>query len=266
MAPRCPARPTTSCCDALLASLRFFAYPDSAPALRGAARRRHPDRRRLQLGLVAARAPAETGLAGAGRRRAGVGRGGRRPSPSARSSPRALGAGRGRARATRGTSATRPRRTSRARAPPGLRPILIARDGRRRRPARSESLRRAHTLGAAPMIEDAAPPPPEPRRGRSRSGRPFAALLAVLDDRRASRCADRRRDRGQRRHFDAEHPPIGVTLGADGPAGHGVRLRRLDHAQARAGPRARRRTSGCAGSPGRGTRRLGGRSSTSASW
>ena len=93
-----------------------------------AARAGHPARRRLQLGLLAARAPGRDGphaaLDGAlASAEVGCGQAGRRDLPrGAASSP-------ARRRSRPGTSATRPRPTWRAPARPAFTPVLIAREG-----------------------------------------------------------------------------------------------------------------------------------------
>ena len=120
--------PTAVVLDALLASLRFSRLSRQRARVARAARRRDPHRRRLQLGLVAARAAGRDRARAARRRRARLRRG-------------RLGQARRRDLRARRWSSRAPTRRSRwhvgdtpeadvegARAA-GLRPILIARDG-----------------------------------------------------------------------------------------------------------------------------------------
>ena len=164
-------------------SLRFHAYPDSAPDAARAAGARDPHRRRLQLGLVAARAPAPDRARGARRRRDRLGRG---------------RLGQARRRDLRGRAADSPgdapsaawhvgdtpeADVEGARAA-GLRPILIARDGAGAPAGDGPFARRAHTLARALMTSPEIPPPaPSPPEPRERDG---AGLGAVRGAARAS--------------------------------------------------------------------------------
>ena len=137
--------PTQTALDALLAALRFFAYPDSAPTLLALRERGHPARRRLQLGLLAARAP--------GRDRAS-----RRCIDGALASAEVGSAKPDGAifRAALRLAGTTPEQTWHVGDTPaadvegaraaGIHPVLIAREGARP-PGAVRSLARTHTLG-----------------------------------------------------------------------------------------------------------------------
>ena len=188
-APRrcaCPSR-TTSSVDALLASLRFHAYPDSAPALRAL---REPGIRTVVVSnwdFSLHERLRETGLAAARRRRGRVRRG-------------RLGQARRRdLRAPRWSSpAPTPRDAWHVGDTPeadvegaraaGIRPILIARERprRRRRRATVRSLAELIPL-LGDLITDAEIPPPSAAAGAAEPSVPvwvpFVALLAVADHR-----------------------------------------------------------------------------------
>ena len=166
---RCRSRPPVVL-DALMASLRFHAYADSAPDAAGAAGARDPHRRSSPTGTGrCTNACRRPGWRSSSTARSPPPRSAR-PSPTARSSRAALELAGDAAGGRPGTWATRPRPTSRAPARP-----VSARPDRARGPAaggRRPFARRAHTLGAALMTspEPAASMPPEPRDGRSRLG------------------------------------------------------------------------------------------------
>ena len=180
-----PARRRDASSTRCWPSLRFYAYPDSAPALRALRERGHPARRRLQLGLVAARAPARDRA----RARSSTARSppprSARPSPTARSSRAALrlagttpDADLARRRHARGRRRGRPR----GRHPPGPDRARRRRAGRRRR---GPIAGRAHTL--ARDLIDTIPEIPR-RRRRRRSPAPPARSRC---GRRSRRCSPR---------------------------------------------------------------------------
>ena len=197
--------------------------------------------------------------------------------------PRARAGGRGR-RPTRCTRATTSRPTSRARARPGSRAVLVARDGgagppgvRDGRDARGPAHRLTppRTLCARTMTTEPAPPPStsstRPRCRRGVEPRRRAALAAVDVDRRAHRRARRRAAR--RRSSSAS---IAVAFGANfddpppavddhrhrraGPLPH----RQRDALRAACSGASRRPTSGCARRAS--GRRSAGRSSAGSSF
>ena len=133
--------------DALLASLRFFAYEDSAPALRALRARRASGPSSSPTGTCRCTSGLhETGLAAAARRRDRLRRG--RLGQARRRDLRAALELAGARPEQAWHVGTRRRPTSRAPAPRASAPVLIARDGRRRRDG--PIARRAHTLGACP--------------------------------------------------------------------------------------------------------------------
>ena len=183
--------------DALLGALRFRAYPEVPEALRRAARAAGL---RLvvveQLGRLAARG-ARAHRPRAARRRRGQRRPrSARPSPTRRSSRRrsrvaGVAAARGAC-----TSATRRRPTSPARAPPGIEPVLVVRDGgagaRRRQDDRVARVASIRALSTSPTWEIRPELPGRRRRRPAAPARPAQRVAAVDGAGRAGRRARRR--------------------------------------------------------------------------
>ena len=188
MGPVLPGSPRRVAARALLAALRFFAYPDAAPALRAL--------RDAGIRLVVVsnwdwslhERLAETGLAplvdgAVASAEVGSAKPDRRHLPArARARRRAPATG-------AGTSATRPRRTSTARWPRACGPcwsIATAAAGAPGVP-RSRSLADCPALGGCPADERRRPRSgPEPRRARAPAGpSPAVARRAGAADARA---------------------------------------------------------------------------------
>ena len=279
MAPALPGIEPDVLLDALLDSLRFFAYPDAAPALtalRAAGIRTvvvsnwdwSLHERLAETGLAplvdGALASAEVGSA----------------KPDGAIFRAALAR-----RAPGGRVARRRHARGRRRGRPRGRPAADPDRARRRRPRprrdRDPIAGRAHTLGDDLTDEPQSPttrwlPPvadaPPPRAARPvRAARvpiwvPFVALFAVLVVVNTFGAvvfgvADRERsvDRGVRRRADR------LPARPDAVPGRRVRLRRLDRRPARARAGRRPRRSGCAAWSTSRARSAGPRSSTSAS-